>query len=873
MFGNSKYLNIADGVILTEAFRYALAKVSSRRLLRRGFAFQITDCREARVPFATYQDVLVINGMTSYQTTSYFMSNYVAKAPVVNVLSSSGFFDHANLSNSGSTSKINAIQYNLFRTVPSDELEAMALVDVLKHLNFTFVSLVSSNDIRTQETVEKFKSFASKSGVCVGINVWISINPGDKEYKNIVAKLTRPNAPNAVVLLTTTNEALGVINAAVNINSLTFMSGTGLRANIFEAKFNAVAAKGLILLQNPETYDEGFKKYFMNLKLSTNKYSWFAEYWSMLFNCSIPSKYRLLDRNFPERRPRCSGHETLTDEKVDLRYVNVKPLLKAVETIVCALKYSEEDFNCDPAYANCKLKIMRGAVKYMGRQTCILQNSVILNDRGFYGSGFKILNFNESRYHEVGFWSRNDSRNNQTLSLSTNRITWRSGRSPISKCYEECGKGEIADRGENGNICCYKCKKCDSNQITINNTCNDCPEYEVPNRMQSKCIKLPLICIESQQVNSAMLKTVASIGVVLNTLVILLFVRYRDYKVVKATGRELSLFILSSLYLSFGLPFLFIGKSSLIVCAIQRFALSLSMSACYIPLMLKTSRIYRIFQASKVLMRNPTLVSTRSQFLISIALITGQILLDIVWVISDAPTVQLQAVNGNSEVAVTCRTNPVNALLNLLPCFLLMSACTFFGYKTRNFPSNFNEAFGISITMYVSCFLWAIFVPLLFLFDYKRDNVYLSAFLTAYFMVVLGLITLCGIFGPTVYKIFTNADAGLKAGQFFHSTNTPSSVSTVYGNKLAFGSVLTRQSFSPSVCSNLSQKDAGTDPVVLCDCHMGEAGTQNKSQQPCSIRQRDVGTDPMFIKDVSMTLSHNEYFSNNLLCRKRYNSL
>ena len=875
MGGNSKHLNIADGVILTEAFRYALEKVERLGLLRRGFSFQVTDCREARAPFSTYQDILVISGMTSYQTSSYYVSNYVAKAPMTSVLSSSSAFDHVHVSSSGSRPRMDKVRQNLFRTVPSDNLEVWALVDILKHLNFTFVSVVGSNDLRTQETVENFNSLAVKRGVCIGNNVWISVNPNEKEYQNIIAKLTRPNSPKVTVLLTTTNEALGVIDAARNVRDLTFISGTSLRANIFEAKFNSAAADGIILLQNADTFDEGFRDYFMSLKLRTNKYSWFAEYWSMVFNCSIPYDYRLFHRSYFDRRPHCSGEETLTEERVDLRYANVKPLLMAFETMVCALMRSEDKYDCNPTERGCKTKIMRGAVKYMGKQTCVLNNSIFFNERGFYGNGFKILNFNGSRYHEVGAWSSNGSLNTSSLSLSFNQIRWKGGKHALSQCYQECGYGAIEDRGEDGSVCCYKCKQCADNQITLNSTCRDCPKYEVPNIKQTTCVKLPVIYIESQSVYISVLISAASIGLILNTLFITIFISYRDYKVVKATGRELSLFILATLYLSFALPFLFLVKPSLIVCGIQRFIMSLSMNACYTPLMLKTNRVYRIFQASKILVRKLSMVSTKSQFLICIALIMGQLLLDIVWVVSDLPAMQLQLVESKGEVALTCKSNPINAVLNLLPCFLLMSACTFFGYKTRNFPSNFNEAFSISITMYISCFLWAIYIPLLFLFDYKRNNVYDTSFLTAYFMVLLGLITLIGIFGPTVYRVFMNNDAGTQNNQFFHSDNTPSSASTVLGNKLATSSYPIGQSRTPSMTSTFGQRHTGTDPVVFTNYHTelcSGSKYQNQNWKASPNFQKDVGTDPIILEDYSLKLHSVDHLKSRVL-RKRLNSV
>ena len=835
------YLNVADGIVLAEALRYGIAKINSRRFLRKGFSYQITDNREALVPFSTYQNGLVMSGMTSYQTTSYFTSNWRATAPMVNVLSSSRGFDHRNVSSSKLMYDSEEVHKNLFRVIPSDELESVAIFDVLKRLGWTFVSFVSSNDQRTQQAVERFISYAGRRGVCVGTTIWISMRPNDNEYKGIISRLMKKNSPKVVVLFTTSNEAFGLLSAAKNSDGITFVAWTGLRASTVEAKFDRKAAEGLILLQIPNTYDEDFKKHFLSLTLNTNRYSWFAEYWSMVFNCSIPYGLKLLQGSFYDRRPYCRGDEKLTDDKVDLRYANVKPLLGALETIACAIKMSENQSNCDLRYRSCKLKITGGAVEYFGRQKCQLNNSLVLNDRGFYGNSFKVLNFNGSRYNEVGFWTFDESSKESSLNLSIDEITWKGGKPQFSQCYRGCSVGSIEDRGDRGDVCCYTCGKCADNQIVVNNTCTSCKRFQVPDPMRSKCLTLPTVDITTQNLPVSILKTFSAFGLVANTFVVVAFIKYRDCKMVKATGRELSVFILVTLFLSFAFPLVFIVKPTVLVCGVQRFILSLSMSVCYTPLMLKTSRIYRIFKASKTLVFKPTMVSTRSQFFICAGLIAVQVLLDVVWVVSDRPEVHFERTRSEEAVAMVCKYDPLNAVLNLLPCFILMAACTFFGYKTRNFPSNFNEAFSISITMYVSCFLWAIYVPLLFLFDYKRDNVFVSSFTTAFFMVILGLVTLLGVFGSIMYKLFAGRQAAAQTSQFFYSENTPSSASVVLGNRLAAD---TPQMRRPTLLSSVSQRDVGTDPILHDDC--AKQPVPGKTcDKDSSSSQRDAGTDPM----------------------------
>lgn len=867
----SHYLNVADGIILTEALRYAINKISRLGLLRAGFSYQITDCREARVPFSTYQDVLVINGLTSFQTTSYFISNLIASAPMVNVLSSSGSFDHKNISTSSLMFKMDEIHYNLFRSIPSDDFEIRAIIDILKRFHLTFISVISANDLRTQESVEKFKLFASKAGVCIGTTVWVSVKPNNYEYRSIITRLVQNNFPKVIVLFTSSNEALGILNAAEHFHDVNFVSWTGLRASVFEANFKSRAARGLVLLQNSETYDEGFKEYFMNLTLEKNQYSWFAEYWSMVFNCSIPESYKLLASSTYDERPPCIGNENLTDEKVDLRYANIKPLLRGLETLACALKKSENEATCDHASQECKLKIAQDAVKYMRQQSCKLDNFVLFNDLGFYGNSFRVLNFNGTRFNEVGNWAFDDLIKESKINVTIDDIVWREGKPPFSQCYHECEDGAVEDRGFYGDICCYKCVPCTKQQIVINNTCQDCPKYEAPDHSRSKCIQLPIVDIETKSFVKYILIGIASTGLILNTLTVITFVRYRHFKIVKATGRDLSLFILISLYFIFSFAFLFVLKPTLVVCGMQRFILSLCMNVCYTPLMLKTNRLYRIFKASKALVVKPSMVSTKSQLIICIALIAVQLLLDIVWVVSDRPAVHLETMHQKNEVALICKHDPVNAVLNLLPCFLLMAACTFFGYKTRNFPSNFNEAFSISITMYITCFMWAIYVPLLFLFEFKRDNLFVSSFLTACFMLILGIITLIGIFGSVVFKVFKYKDTVQQTSQFFHSENMPSHVSIVLSNRIGADAINTKRTPSPAY-----QRDIGTDPIVFEDESKPSTVKVNESfyecQNSCTFNQRDTRTDHNHDKNPTFSFSLDKR-SNNQRLRKRLASI
>eukprot|EP00795_Rhopilema_esculentum_P015361 gene15361-6593_t len=764
----SKHLNVGDGVILVEATRYAINRVNMLGFLRLPLSFQITDCRESRAPFSTYQDILVLNGLTSWQTTYYLITNTVATAPMANVLASSEAFDHVMKPEVSRKFKMDEIHRNVFRTVPSDALENEAIVDILERLNWTYISVVSSNDLRTQQTVENFAALAYQRGICISQTIWISDKPSRNEYVDAAIKLTRGDSAKIVVLVTMLHEAMGVLNAVKNNDgNLTFIAGTGFRANLHDLRVKKESVKGLLHLQHADTYDKGFEQYFMNLKFGTNKYRWFGEFWSMLFNCSIPYRYKSLSSSLSDKRPRCTGIEDLHEVDVDLKYSLVKPILNAVDSFGCALKESEAHANCSVTSRTCRETIMKNSVKFFGKRKCKLSDSIAVNEQGFNYKDFLILNFNGSMYKEIGKWTYDVTSRKSSLNLSREDVVWSNDVMPLSTCYKPCPNGFVKDRGSAGNICCFTCSKCGKNDIVSNDTCVTCPLYEVPNWSKTSCDKLPSIFVDSQYGYRLILIIGSTMGIVLNTVTIGTFVWFRDRKVIKATGVELSLFILVALYLCFVCPFVFVLRPSVIVCGIQRFIMSLSLNASYIPLLLKTSRIYRIFKASKSLVLKPSFVSTKSQLLICIFIICIQLLLGIVWVAGDRPKVRLEVSSKGNQLSVLCRSDPANAALNLLPCVVVMGACTFFGYKTRNFPSNFNEAFSISITMYISCFLWSMFIPLLFLFDLKRDNAFVTAFLTSYFMIILGLVMLAGIFGTRILKIYMSKDFTPEQGQMF----------------------------------------------------------------------------------------------------------
>lgn len=85
---------------------------------------------------------------------------------------------------------------------------------------------------------------------------------------------------------------------------------------------------------------------------------------------------------------------------------------------------------------------------------------------------------------------------------------------------------------------------------------------------------------------------------------------------------------------------------------------------------------------------------------------------------------------------LTCGVSNLSLVLSLLYNMLLIILCTFYAFKTRKIPENFNEAKYIGFTMYSTCIVWLAFVAIYFgtYNDYKVFCLFLIFFAPSTFL-------------------------------------------------------------------------------------------------------------------------------------------
>ncbi|KPP57831.1 hypothetical protein Z043_124401, partial [Scleropages formosus] len=86
------------------------------------------------------------------------------------------------------------------RVVPSDTLQARAMLDIVKRYNWTYVSAVHTEGNYGESGMEAFKELAAQEGLCIAHSDKIYSNAGEKHFDRLLRKL-RERLPKARVVV------------------------------------------------------------------------------------------------------------------------------------------------------------------------------------------------------------------------------------------------------------------------------------------------------------------------------------------------------------------------------------------------------------------------------------------------------------------------------------------------------------------------------------------------------------------------------------------------------------------------------------------------------------------------------------------------
>ena len=809
------------GIERMEAMLYAIDDINNRTDILNGYTigYDLRDtCSSQTVGVEEALDILVrggvlrdieessitecidkVSGNSTYNKLPAGVLGAASSGVSAQVASLLRLFKMTQISYSSSSTELSdAEKYNFFlRTFPADDLQTLAIVDLLENFEWKFVSIIYSLNAYGEAGHREFLIHAKNRNVCIDLDSGILESSGTDNYKQLAENLLKSKAK--VVILFCLDffanrfiEQVNLLQKEMNFTTR-FMwiasDGWARSTSIASSEYVDTVA-GYIGFLPYTLHHSGFEKYFSGLLPSTNIRN------KHLFT----SFYDLFCKNVNDS---CNNSRLPVTEMKSYRQGSFIPLvIDAVNALASAIQRFLDDHCSGTRKWNRESQVCIGndsnvtltselLLRYLLDNVTFISASGYIVDflaNGDIRAPYRIINFNATentsitqKFVQIGTWNptlSNDIRLN--LSRSMIQFGFEDGperilrKEPLeSTCSKTCENG--FHRHLESGLCCWECIKCvgqtysDDPNIT---SCKKCSEGEWgnnPTEGSTGCEALPLRELTPDNLVLIVATVLSFLSLLAVLIIAIILMVHCKHPVVKSSGREQLTLLLIGITLSFMFAFVIIPPVSIPSCFFQRLIIWTSTSLVFGALLVKIVRVARIFLRDVTTAR-PKYTEPHYQVLFTLVLVGIQLLITLISFVIHSPTPveELQSSEGSLLAptrVITCSTiNTAIFIVQIVYDAVLILLCTYFGWKTRNFPENFNEAKYVLFTSLALILIWLGFIPSYILSPSEYKFVALS------FPVILSSITVLVIFFiPKIYFIYFRKDSGSQPKSLFTS--------------------------------------------------------------------------------------------------------
>ncbi|XP_047495202.1 metabotropic glutamate receptor 6-like [Penaeus chinensis] len=657
-----------------------------------------------------------------------------------------------------------------FRTIPSDHYQVKAMVEIVKKLGWSYISIIYEESNYGIKAFEELEDLLAANAICIAVKEKLVKDSGVAEevaYDLIVQRLLQKQRARGVIIFGSDQEVAGVMRAVRRNNatgSFSWIGSDGWSARSLVSSGNEPEVEGTLSVQPQANPVRGFDEYFLALTVERNKRNpWFVEYWEHQFRCRYPNASRT-PYNDAYNKP-CTGRERLTAQNTEF-----EAQLQFVSDAVMAFGYAFRDMHKDlcggqwglcaemtPVDGEQLLNYLR-KVAFLG----LSKDDFKFDSQGDGPARYNIIHFKQTsrfRYSwvTVGHYVEGEL----MLNMSALQFKLEEPSPPASVCSLPCLTGQ-AKKYVEGESCCWHCFNCSTYQIVNpydETQCLTCDWGTLPSPDHLRCNPIPEVYIQTDSWWAIGAMLFSSLGVVLTGVVVWVFVSHNDTPVVRASGRELSYVLLSGVFLCYAVTFVFVLKPTAVVCGCQRFGLGFCFAVVYSALLTKTNRISRIFNAGKRTAKRPSFITPKSQLCICFCLVFVQVMITAVWgVVSPPRAIHHYLVREDNFLVCAASINASYMIAFAYPIGLIV-VCTVYAVLTRKIPEAFNESKHIGFTMYTTCIIWLAFVPIYFS---TANNVELRITTTSVTISLSATVALVCLFTPKLYIILLHPERNVR---------------------------------------------------------------------------------------------------------------
>ncbi|XP_072035649.1 metabotropic glutamate receptor 2-like [Amphiura filiformis] len=187
------------------------------------------------------------------------------------------------------------------------------------------------------------------------------------------------------------------------------------------------------------------------------------------------------------------------------------------------------------------------------------------------------------------------------------------------------------------------------------------------------------------------------------------------------------------------------------VCVMRGLGQPIATSLIYVPLAVKTFRLFRIFKASVKSAKRPKFIRPKSQVILALSITTIPVLWTIIWLFVAPPTVIHDMPYENEpHLQVGCSRNPAASIGIHAWNLVVILVCSILAFLTRQLPENFNETKFITFCAFCSFLVFLAFSTT----NITVTELYYKAGYTSLALIVNATMILFCLFFVKLYAIY-----------------------------------------------------------------------------------------------------------------------
>ncbi|XP_065222319.1 metabotropic glutamate receptor 5-like isoform X2 [Planococcus citri] len=720
------------------------------------------------------------------------------------------------------------------RVVPSDNFQALVMVEILQKYNWTYVFAVNSEGEYGRSGITRFKTLALENDICIASEHTIYDKTRNVELDEVVRKFAYNGKSRVIVCFCEGYDVRRLLEATKRTNmqnNFVFIGSDSWAGRDDVIKGVEEAAQGNIMISLHSPHVSDFDNYYANISKRNDSIDpWLDEFRNYKFNCTMNKT----SKHFPP----CTGKELIGKDYVQDPKLSF--VVKSIYALARALHGYRNDICGKNAPVCTELYPINGTLfmEYLRNVTFDYEKEIVkFDENGDPPARYDIMNFqdlgNDSYgYVKVGHWI------NDKMQLNMEQIQFpEKAKTVRSVCSEPCKPGFKKILPLNGNdnkTCCWNCIPCKSKEISDGEICIPCEIGYRPNAQKTECIEMPHDYVHFTDLMGIIGLAFSIIGIALTTMTMMVFYKYGNTPVVKSSTKELCYIMFFGMILAHSCSFVLIGEPTIPRCTIVRIVPGISLCIMYSALLVKTNRISRILSMSKKRFPTlkPRLMSTMSQvylcaFLVSLEFLICMVSIYLLPVDVEKNEWKVKKEHGNisyDKVVLGCSNSDLSQELMLQFFFnvVLLLFCILYAVKTRKLPDNFNEAKCIGFACYATAITWLAFIAIYFGSQLQVLSQCISLSTSA-------LIVLIFLFFPKLYIILCKPEKNIRAN-FKTTKNLRCHFGSVYllQNCEQLMSGMIKNGFLPDV-SNI--KDIDQLHKTLQECYSNQSLMSNYNRE------------------------------------------